>query len=105
MQWQDKGWILTTKTFSERALLVDIFTKEHGKVRGMIKAGRTKHLGVGQPGIHGSFTWKARLQEHLGQITFEQTSSTGDGGASSTLNIAYLEGISDTAPLTADWFI
>lgn len=37
-------------------------------------------------------------------LSLEQSSTDGSGGVSSTLNIAYLEGVSDDQTLTEDWF-
>jgi len=71
VEWIDNGYILSQKTFSEQALILDVFTKNHGRARGIVKGSRKKFLNSLQVGIGGKIVWKARLEEHLGNFTID----------------------------------
>ncbi len=71
MEWEDKGYILAQKTFSERSLILDVFTEKHGRIRGLVKGSKQKPLHSMQIGVGGSIYWKARLETHLGNLTIE----------------------------------
>lgn len=72
--WQDTGFVLATKRFSENGVILSVLTPSHGRHLGLI---RTKTLP-----LVGSFVnvkWHARLSEHLGTYTFEATKAFSAG--------------------------
>ena len=44
MIWDDTGFLLSKNRYSENSLIVEIFTKEHGKVSGIIFGGTSKKI-------------------------------------------------------------
>lgn len=72
---QSQGIILKVESFKEKGLIVRCFTKDYGKLSGFMRA-PTKKLGFSIiPGNLCFIIWKARLEEHLGNITLEITES------------------------------
>lgn len=72
MQWSDEGVILSVKPHGETAAVTEIFTRSHGRHLGLVHGGRSrKSRPVLQIGNHVDATWKARLAEHLGNISVE----------------------------------
>ena len=62
MNWDDVGFLLSKHKFSENSLIVEIFTKEHGKISGIIFGGTSKkirnYLQIGNK-FYTSFTTKS----------------------------------------------
>lgn len=72
MQWSDEGIILSVRPHGETAAVAEIFTRAHGRHLGLVHGGRSRKLRpVLQTGNHVDATWKARLAEHLGQVSVE----------------------------------
>jgi len=72
MQWSDDGVILSVKPLGETAAVAEIFTRAHGRHLGLVHGGRSRKLRpVLQTGNHVEAVWKARLAEHLGQVSVE----------------------------------
>ncbi len=69
LKWDDKGIVLSTKTIGEDAILLNVFTKIHGKHLGIIK--KTKTNTFLQSGNYISVNWQARLDEQLGYYKAE----------------------------------
>ena len=44
MNWDDTGFLLSKNKYSENSLIVEIFTKNHGKVSGIIFGGTSKKI-------------------------------------------------------------
>ena len=44
MKWDDKGFLLSKNRYSENALIAEIFTKNHGKISGIIFGGTSKKI-------------------------------------------------------------
>ena len=42
MNWSDKGFLLSKNKYSENSVIVEIFTKYHGKVSGIIFGATSK---------------------------------------------------------------
>ncbi len=72
MNWQDTGVVLRYRIYSEKQLIVSVFTQERGRIDGMIT--RTKAC-LPQPGDLVSVSVKARLEQHLGTIKLETKQS------------------------------
>ena len=44
MHWDDKGYLLSKNRYSENSLISEIYTKNHGKVSGIIFGGTSKKI-------------------------------------------------------------
>ena len=42
MTWDDEGFLISKNKYSENSLIVEIFTKNYGKVSGIIFGGTSK---------------------------------------------------------------
>ena len=72
MNWSDEGIVLSVRPHGETAAVAEVFTRTHGRHLGLVHGGRSRRLRpVLQTGNHVSVTWKARLSEHLGQMSIE----------------------------------
>src|ERR1700754_2350635 len=74
MQWADDGIVLGVKRHGEASAIVELMTREHGRHLGLVRGGSSSRLRpILQPGNTVSATWRARLDEHLGNYTVEGT--------------------------------
>ena len=73
LKWQDRGIVLSTKNVGEDAILLSVFTEEHGRHLGIVK--RDKSSSYLQVGNLVSVNWQARLDEQLGYYKTELISS------------------------------
>jgi DNA repair protein RecO (recombination protein O) len=72
MQWTDEGIVLGVKRHGEANAILELMTREHGRYLGLVRGGAGSRLRpVLQPGNRVSATWRARLDEHLGNYTVE----------------------------------
>jgi len=72
MQWTDEGIVLGTRRHGEASAIVELMTREHGRHLGLVRGGAGSRLKpILQPGNSVSATWRARLDEHLGNYTIE----------------------------------
>jgi DNA repair protein RecO (recombination protein O) len=72
MQWSDEGVILSVRAHGEAGAVLELFTREHGRHLGLVRGGFGSRLKpVLQPGNTLNATWRARLDEHLGNYTVE----------------------------------
>jgi DNA repair protein RecO (recombination protein O) len=72
MQWTDEGIIIGTRRHGEASLIVELMTRGHGRHLGLVRGGRSrKQQPYLQPGNTVLATWRARLDEHLGNYTIE----------------------------------
>ena len=44
MNWEDEGFILSKRKFKENAIIFDIFTKNNGKVNGIVYGGTSRKV-------------------------------------------------------------
>jgi DNA repair protein RecO (recombination protein O) len=76
MEWQDEGLVLSARRHGERDAIVEVMTAGHGRHLGLVRGGRSpRQAPVLQPGNRVALTWRARLEEHLGQFTAETLQS------------------------------
>ena len=76
MQWTDEAIILSARPHAETSAVVELFTRNHGRHLGLVQGGRSRKLRpVLQPGNVVEASWKARLAEHLGQLSVEPVKS------------------------------
>ena len=72
--WQDSGLVLGTRRFGENGVILSVLTAEHGRHLGLI---RTKTMPL--IGGFADLKWRSRLQEHLGNFTYEMTKPVSAG--------------------------
>ncbi len=72
MQWTDEAIVLGAKRHGEANAILDVMTRAHGRHLGMVRGGSGSRMKpILQPGNGVSVTWRARLDEHLGNYTIE----------------------------------
>jgi DNA repair protein RecO (recombination protein O) len=73
MQWTDEGIVLGVKRHGESSVILELMTLERGRHLGLVRGGgnSTRLRGVLQPGNSLRATWRARLDEHLGNFSVE----------------------------------
>ena len=80
MQWTDEGIVLGVKRHGETSVILELMTREHGRHLGLVRGGLgTRLRGILQPGNALRATWRARLDEHLGQYGVEGTNLRAAG--------------------------
>lgn len=74
MQWTDEGVVLGVKRHGETSGIVELMTRDHGRHLGLVRGAFSSRLKpILQPGNSVSATWRARLDEHLGNFSVEPT--------------------------------
>jgi DNA repair protein RecO (recombination protein O) len=72
MQWTDEGIVLGVKRHGETSVILELMTPERGRHLGLVRDGTgTRLRGVLQPGNSLRATWRARLDDHLGNYSVE----------------------------------
>ena len=73
MQWTDEGIVLGVKRHGEASAILELMTREHGRHLGLVRGGGAARgcAPVLQPGNSLRATWRARLDEHLGNYAVE----------------------------------
>jgi DNA repair protein RecO (recombination protein O) len=72
MQWTDEGIVLGVRRHVEANGILELMTREHGRHLGLVRGGFGSRLKpVLQVGNSVSASWRARLDEHLGNYTIE----------------------------------
>ena len=72
IEWRDEGVLLAVRKHGENAVIIEVFTENHGRHSGVVRGGAgRKQTPVLQPGGQIEVVWKARLEEHLGSFTAE----------------------------------
>ncbi len=74
MEWTDDALVLSARRHGETAAIVRLLTRERGVHAGLARGGSGARMRpVLQPGNRVRATWRARLPEHLGAFSLEQT--------------------------------
>jgi DNA repair protein RecO (recombination protein O) len=72
MQWVDEAIVLGVKRHGEGSAILELMTRAHGRHLGLVRGASGPRLRpVLQPGNRVSVTWRARLDEHLGNYAVE----------------------------------
>jgi DNA repair protein RecO (recombination protein O) len=72
MQWTDEGIVIGVRRHGEASAILELMTREHGRHVGLVRGGfGTRMKPVLQPGNSVSATWRARLEDHMGNYTVE----------------------------------
>ena len=75
MDWHEDAIILGARKHGETSAVVEVLTRNHGRHAGLVRGGRSKRLRpVLQQGNIVHATWRARLEEQLGNFTLEPVS-------------------------------
>lgn len=75
MEWTDQGIVLGVRKHGETSVVAELMTRERGRHLGLVHGGRSRTMRpILQPGNRVSATWRARLDEHLGQFRIEADS-------------------------------
>ncbi len=91
MDWTDDGIILSARRHGETSVIVSLLTREHGRCAGLVRGGTgRRQRGVLQAGTLVRATWRARLAEHLGNLSCEPISSAVAGVLGDSMRLAAL---------------
>jgi DNA repair protein RecO (recombination protein O) len=72
MEWTEDGIVLGIKRHGEANAILELMTPGHGRHLGLVRGGAGSRLRpVLQPGNSVRATWRARLDEHLGNFAVE----------------------------------
>jgi DNA repair protein RecO (recombination protein O) len=71
MEWSAEAIVLSLRKHGENAVIAGLFTREHGRHAGYLRARPAKGGGWPLVGNRVRATWRARLSEHLGHLTAE----------------------------------
>jgi DNA repair protein RecO (recombination protein O) len=72
MQWTDEGIVLSVRRHGETSVILELMTLDRGRHLGLVRGGAgTRLRGVLQPGNSLRATWRARLDDHLGNYAVE----------------------------------
>ena len=72
MEWKDEALILGIRRHGEGSVIVEAMTRGHGRHLGLVRGGRSAQMrSVLQAGNSVQVTWRARLDEHLGNYAVE----------------------------------
>jgi DNA repair protein RecO (recombination protein O) len=72
MEWKDEGIVLAVKRHGESSAIAEILTATRGRSLGLVRGGRSRRMRpVLPPGNIVLATWRARLEEHLGNFSLE----------------------------------
>jgi DNA repair protein RecO (recombination protein O) len=89
MRWADDGIFLLGRPHGESSVIADIFTRENGRARGLVKGGRSRRIRpILQTGNGLKVEWRARLDDQLGVYTTELTEATASRVLDDKLSLA-----------------
>ncbi|WP_159952274.1 DNA repair protein RecO [Rhizobium sp. 18065] len=72
MQWTDEAILLGVRRHGESSVIAEMMTRHRGRHLGMVRSGRSRSMQpVLQPGNRLEVTWRARLDEHIGEYRVE----------------------------------
>lgn len=78
MHWLDSGIVLSARKYGESSVILQAFTKDHGRCAGLVRGGSGKKLrGILQPGNLVGLKWQSRIADQLGSFTIEAGQSSG----------------------------
>jgi DNA repair protein RecO (recombination protein O) len=86
MEWSEIGIAVGTRRHGEADIILEVVTEARGRHLGLVRGGRSRRLRpVLQPGNTLSLTWRARLDEHLGNFRVEPVTERSSGLTASRL--------------------
>jgi DNA repair protein RecO (recombination protein O) len=94
VEWRDHGILLSCRRHGETAVIIDVFTEDHGRHAGIVHGGASrKKAPVLQPGAQLDLLWRARLEDHLGSYQAEPLRSRVAAALSGRLALAGLNAV------------
>lgn len=79
MEWTDEGIVLAVRPHGEGNAIAELLTRGRGRHLGMVRGGGSRRLApVLQPGNTVVATWRARLDEHMGNYAVEPSVARTD---------------------------
>lgn len=73
MEWRDIGIVIGTRRFGESGLILDAFTREHGRQSGLIYGGNSsKKRASFEIGTSLELEWRARTSDQLGHFNLSE---------------------------------
>jgi DNA repair protein RecO (recombination protein O) len=102
MQWTDEGIVIGVRRHGEASAILELMTREHGRHLGMVRGGfGTRMKPLLQTGNTVSASWRARLDEHLGNYTIEpvrQRASNYFGSSHAIYGVTHLAALMRLLP-------
>jgi DNA repair protein RecO (recombination protein O) len=102
MQWTDEGIVIGVRRHGEASAILELMTREHGRHLGMVRGGfGTRMKPILQTGNSVSASWRARLDEHLGNYTVEpmrQRASNYFGSSHAIYGVTHLAALMRLLP-------
>lgn len=72
MEWTEQAIAIGTRRHGENGVILEVMTRSRGRCLGLVRGGRSRTMRpVLQPGNSLAVTWRARLEDHLGQFRAE----------------------------------
>jgi DNA repair protein RecO (recombination protein O) len=72
VEWQDQGIVIGARRLGETSVILEVFTRAHGRHLGVVRGGRSPRLrAVLQPANEVLVTWRARIDDHMGTFLIE----------------------------------
>lgn len=72
IEWADEGIVLSVRPHGETSAIAELLTRANGRHMGLVRGGRSRRMRpVLQAGNVVDAVWKARIPEHLGNLTLE----------------------------------
>ena len=76
IEWREEGMVLSVRRHGENDAILEALTHDHGRHAGVVRGGGGRRLApLMQPGAQLSFTWRARIADHLGHFAVEPVRS------------------------------
>lgn len=95
MHWRDEAIVLGTRKHGESSLVLEVLTRERGRCLGLVRGGRTpRNAAKLQPGNELDVTWRARLDEHLGNFHAEPLKVRASGLMETSLGLNVVQTLS-----------
>ncbi|MBI1340902.1 DNA repair protein RecO [bacterium] len=100
-EWTDRGVALGLRRFGETQAILDVFTRNRGRARGLVHGGASrKRRSVLQPGNTLQLVWRARLADDLGH--FAQAEPETERSARHLMDSLALSALTSVASLLND---
>ena len=78
MEWTGEALLIGVRRHGETSLIAEAMVAGRGRYMGLVRGGRSSKLAATlQPGNTIQLTWRARLEDHLGNFTVEPLKSRG----------------------------
>ena len=88
-EWQADAIIISVRPHGEGNAVVSLLTADYGRHAGLVRGGASKKMrGTVQPGNRVQASWRARLNEQLGQMQLELTQAVAARFLDSPMRLA-----------------